>query len=71
MLFLGDGWAEAHHDVELQDEHGRVVARRRLPEGVVGLAQLHALFAEHLGEDDEPSSVLVGIETDRGRGCRR
>ena len=20
MLFLGDDWAEAHHDIELQDE---------------------------------------------------
>ena len=66
MLFLGDDWAEAHHDVELQDEQGRVLARRRLPEGVVGLAQLHALIADHLGEDGGPSSVLVGIETDRG-----
>ena len=23
MLFLGDDWAEAHHDIELQDEHGQ------------------------------------------------
>ena len=23
MLFLGNDWSEAHHDVELQDEHGR------------------------------------------------
>lgn len=66
MLFLGDDWAEAHHDVELQGEQGTVLARRRLPEGVAGLAQLHALIAEHLGEDDEPADVLVGIETDRG-----
>ncbi|MEJ7650734.1 MAG: IS110 family transposase [Nakamurella sp.] len=66
MLFLGDDWAEAHHDVELQNEQGTVLVRRRLPEGVVGLAQLHALIADHLGEDDEPGSVLVGIETDRG-----
>ncbi len=66
MLFLGDDWAEAHHDIELQDEHGRTLARRRLPEGVAGLAQLHALIADHLGEDEEPGSVLVGIETDRG-----
>ena len=43
MLFLGNDWAEAHHDIELQDEHGRVLFRRRLPEGVVGLAQLHAV----------------------------
>jgi transposase len=66
MLFLGDDWAEAHHDIEVQDEQGRVLVRRRLPEGVVGLAQLHALIGDHLGEQDEPGSVLVGIETDRG-----
>lgn len=66
MLFVGNDWAEAHHDVELQDGQGSVLARRRLPEGVAGLAQLHALIADHLGEDDEPDSVLVGIETDRG-----
>jgi transposase len=66
VLFVGDDWAEAHHDVELQDEQGRVLARRRLPEGVAGIAGLHALVADHLGEDDEPSVVLVGIETDRG-----
>jgi transposase len=66
MLFLGNDWAEAHHDVELQDARGTVLARRRLPEGVAGLAQLHALIADHLGQDDEPGSVLVGIETDRG-----
>lgn len=66
MLFLGDDWAEAHHDVELQDEQGRVLARRRLPEGVAGLAQLHALISDHLDDHAEPESVLVGIETDRG-----
>ncbi len=66
MLFLGDDWAEAHHDIELQDEQGRVLKRRRLPEGVAGLTQLHELIADHLDDDDEPESVLVGIETDRG-----
>ena len=43
-----------------------MLVRRRLPEGVVGLATLHGLIADHLGEDDEPDQVLVGIETDRG-----
>lgn len=66
MLFLGDDWAEAHHDIELQDDQGRVLKRRRLPEGVAGLTQLHGLIADHLDADDEPESVLVGIETDRG-----
>jgi len=66
VLFLGNDWAEAHHDIELQDDLGRVLVRRRLPEGVAGLGQLHGLIAEHLDDDDEPESVLVGIETDRG-----
>src|SRR3954467_6962105 len=66
VLFIGDDWAEAHHDIEIVDEDGRRLARRRLPEGVEGLAALHALVADHLGEDDEPDQVVVGIETDRG-----
>lgn len=66
MLFVGNDWAEAHHDIELQDEQGKVLKRRRLPEGVTGLTQLHELIADHLDDADEPESVLVGIETDRG-----
>lgn len=66
VLFLGDDWAEAHHDIELQDDQGRVLARRRVPEGVAGLSQLHELVAESLGDDADAASVLVGIETDRG-----
>ena len=66
MLFVGNDWAEAHHDVELVDAQGTVLVRRRLPEGVTGLATLHGWIADHLGEDDEPDQVLVGIETDRG-----
>jgi hypothetical protein len=34
VLFVGDDWAEDHHDVELVDEAGTVLARKRLPEGV-------------------------------------
>ena len=66
LLFVGDDWAEAHHDVEIRDETGRRLARRKLPEGVAGIGQLHALLAEHLCVDAEPDQVVVGIETDRG-----
>jgi transposase len=73
MLFVGDDWAEDHHDIEIQDEEGRRLARARLPEGVAGLARLHELIAEHLTEDDvDPETgfvaqnVVLGIETDRG-----
>jgi transposase len=66
VLFLGDDWAEAHHDIELADGQGPVLVRRRLPEGIAGIAALHGLVGDHLGDDDEADQVLVGIETDRG-----
>jgi transposase len=66
LLFLGDDWAEDHHDVEIQDETGRKLATARLPEGVEGIARLHALIARHGGPDLEAGQVVVGIETDRG-----
>jgi hypothetical protein len=66
VLFIGDDWAEAHHDVEIEDEAGRVLVRRRLPEGLAGVTMLHELVAEHLDPAAEPDQVLVGIETERG-----
>ena len=67
-LFIGDDWAEDHHDVELMDEKGKRLAKARLPEGVAGIAKLHKLVAEQLGEraQDDDVQVVVGIETDRG-----
>ena len=69
-LFVGDDWAEDHHDVEVMDEAGKVLARKRLPEGVAGIAQLHGLVGRHLGEDPDEAQVVVGIETDRGPWVR-
>ena len=73
MLFVGDDWAEGHHDVEVVDEAGRRLVKARLPEGVEGVVRLHELLAEHLPEDwVDPQTgqvghrVVVGIETDRG-----
>ena len=66
MLFVGDDWAETHHDVEVMDAAGRRLAKARLPEGVAGMARLHAMIAEQLGEDIDEAQVLVGIETERG-----
>jgi hypothetical protein len=45
LLFVGDDWAEAHHDVEVMDATGRRLVKARLPEGVAGMARLgtHAL----------------------------
>jgi transposase len=67
LLFLGDDWAEDHHDVELQDAEGRRLGRARLPEGVEGITRLHALIGGHIGDaDPESVQVVVGIETERG-----
>ncbi len=50
-LYVGDDWAEDHHDVEVMDEAGKVLARRRLPEGVAGIAQFHELAGRFVPED--------------------
>jgi transposase len=63
MLFVGDDWAEDHHDVHLMDEGGKQIARQRLQEGLAGIRAFHQLVADHAGEPDQ---VVVGIETDRG-----
>jgi transposase len=66
-LFAGDDWAEDHHDIEVMDGAGRVLAKRRLPEGMAGMAQLHALIGRFLpGDDPDSAEVVIGIETDRG-----
>ena len=49
LLLVGDDWAEEHHDVELQDETGRRLGRAKLPEGVAGVARLHAMIGETSG----------------------
>ncbi len=52
--------------MEIQDEAGRKLAARRLPEGAAGIARLHELIAAHLDADGDPGQVAVGIESDRG-----
>jgi hypothetical protein len=63
MLFVGDDWAEDHHDVYLMDAAGAQVAARRLPEGLVGVGQFHDLVAAHA---TGPGEVVIGIEKDHG-----
>jgi transposase len=63
MIFVGDDWAEAHHDVHVMTEAGDRVASRRLAEGLEGIRGFHELVA---GLVEDPGEVVVGIETDRG-----
>lgn len=62
-VFVGHDWAEAHHDVHVEDADGQRLAVARLPEGIEGVRRFHELVAVHA---DEPSEVTVATETDRG-----
>jgi len=63
MIFVGVDWAEAHHDVHVEDGEGRRLGGGRLAEGVEGIARFHELVGAHV---EEPGEVVIGIETDRG-----
>lgn len=62
-VFVGHDWAEAHHDVHVEDGEGKQLARVRLAEGAEGVARFHEIVAEFI---DDPAEVVVATETDRG-----
>jgi len=62
-VFVGHDWAEAHHDVLVEDGDGRRLGGGRLPDGLEGVARFHELVAPHV---EDPSEVVVATETDRG-----
>ena len=62
-VFVGHDWAEAHHDVYIEDGEGRRRAKARLPEGVEGVARFHELVAPFV---EDPAEVVIATETDRG-----
>ena len=53
MIFVGVDWAEAHHDVLVEDEEGKRLAGGRLPEGVDGIARFHQMVSDFAEEPDE------------------
>jgi transposase len=74
MLLVGDDWAEDHHDVEIVNEAGRRLVRRRLPEGIEGITALHVLIGGFMPAEwaeqasgEAAAKIKVGIETDRGQ----
>lgn len=62
-VFVGIDWAEAHHDIVIEDDQGELAARRRISDDLSGVGMLHELLADHA---DDPTEVVIGIETDRG-----
>ena len=63
MVFVGIDWAEEHHDVCVLEDSGEVLAEKRIDDSMAGLENLQALLATQV---DDPSEVVIGIETDRG-----
>ena len=63
MIFIGDDWAEGHHDIYMQDADGIKLAKCRLPESIEGVTRFHELVARHVAE---PSDAVIGIETEHG-----
>jgi transposase len=62
-VFVGHDWAEAHHDVHVEDGDGKRLAKARLPEGIEGVARFHELLAPFA---EAPAEVTIATETDRG-----
>lgn len=62
-VFVGHDWAEDHHDIHVEDRDGNRLASARVPDGVEGVARLHGLLAALV---DDPGTVIVASETDRG-----
>ncbi len=62
-VFVGHDWAEAHHDVHVEDSEGRRLERARLAEGIEGVARFHELVAGYV---EDPAEVVIATETDRG-----
>jgi transposase len=67
MLFVGNDWAADHHDVEIVNEQGRRLARRRLPEGLDGITRLHALIAQFFPEEWAELEPCRGSVAGQGR----
>ena len=61
MTFAGVEWAMAHNDVYVQGQDGTQLAGGRLPEG--SKDWFHAMSG---GCADEPTEVVIGIESLRG-----
>jgi hypothetical protein len=54
-LYVGDDWAQDHHDIEVMDEAGKVLAKRRL----LGRRWRQALAAG--ATEDEITGVLLAV----------
>ncbi len=63
-VFCGIDCAERHHDVAVVDEEGKLVAKRRIGDGLAGFNELVEMLAA--AGDSATDPIPVTIETPRG-----
>ena len=63
MIFVGNDWAEDHHDVCVINAGGERLAEQRFDEGIEGVTMFHDLMG---GFVSDSADVVIGVETDRG-----
>lgn len=68
MLYVGDDWAEDHHDVAVLDEQGVLLTQRRVPEGVAGITAFAEVIGELLADDDQADTGQVAVCIETGQG---
>jgi len=63
LIFIGIDWSEQHHEVEVQAGSGKVLKRLRVDADMAGLSRLREVITDAA---EEPSQVVIGIESDHG-----
>lgn len=63
LIFVGIDWSEQHHEVEVQAGSGKVLKRLRVDADIAGLSRLQEVITQAA---EEPSQVVIGIESDHG-----
>jgi transposase len=63
VIFVGIDWSEEHHEVEVQASSGTVLKRLRVSADVAGLSRLQEAITD---QAEEPSQVVIGIESNHG-----
>jgi transposase len=63
VIFVGIDWSEEQHEVELQAGSGKVLKRLKVSADLAGLTRLQEVITE---QTEEPSQVVVAIESSRG-----
>lgn len=56
MIYVGIDWAEAHHDVCVENEDGEVLTKGRVPDGVEGVERIHDMVGTHAQDPKEVRS---------------